>query len=667
MILFLALIGLHLGPVLREAAAQEPPYMTEEIVISATRTLEERGSIASPATVITREAIDRTPYRGGHQTDDLLRLVPGLQPSNLSSRYNHPTAQALSMHGLGSRRTLVLLDGVPLNDGFGGWINWGLVPDRVQRIEVIPGGASNLYGTWAMGGVVHILTESPQPGTGLRAESQAGNLSTYTNSLTARYGTDRFGAVLGYRWFHTNGYITVPPDQRGPIDASNDSRHQHFSGTLSAALDSSTTVKLSGSLFREDRSFGTPMSLATRTIGTASLTLSGKTARGDYDTTLFGQWQTFRNLTSQVTPGRISEFRDRLQTIPSNDFGGSAQWKSRIAADHTLVMGGDARTIIAQSVEDLYTATAPVGRALAKGQQLGWGLFAEWIYRPTDNLTLVPSIRGDWWKNFNAHTEAPSGVAASPIDRTVSVANPKVTAHYRITDALSLGASVYQAFRAPTLNELYRSFGFSGFTFASNEALSPERLSGTEAKMEGSFGNAVSWRLVGHYDEVKDQILFVTESPFLARRYNVGRTRALGGEAEVVWVVGNLLSLKTGYAYTDTTITSFPGHPDRQGKRVPFVSMHQVVLGMTVGRLDLIEATVLLRYLSRQYADDLNRQPIADFVVLDGTIRKAIGKGFQLFLNGENLTDRQYIATQTGPIKTLGAPLLVTGGVRWDY
>ena len=73
------------------------------------------------------------------------------------------------------------------------------------------------------------------------------------------------------------------------------------------------------------------------------------------------------------------------------------------------------------------------------------------------------------------------------------------------------------------------------------------------------------------------------------------------------------------------------------------------------------------RYLSRQFADDLNMQPIADFVVLDASAQKRLGKGMRLFLNGENLADRKYIATQTGPIKTLGAPLLVMGGVKLDY
>ena len=118
-----------------------------EVVVTATRFPVLSTTVPAPVTVLTYEDVQRTPFRDGYQVDDLLRYVPEVQPSNLSSRYNHPTAQAVSLRGLGNRRTLVLLDGIPLNDGFGGWINWGLVPDNLRRIEIVPGGSSNLYGT----------------------------------------------------------------------------------------------------------------------------------------------------------------------------------------------------------------------------------------------------------------------------------------------------------------------------------------------------------------------------------------------------------------------------------------------------------------------------------------------------------------------------------------
>ena len=651
---------------------EEPVLTTDEIVISATRTPEPIEHSAAAVTVLSRERIERAPYAGGHQLDDLLRSVPGVQPATLSSRYNHPTAQSVTLNGLGTRRTLVLLDGVPLNDGFGGWVNWGLIPNDIERVEIIPGGASNLYGSWAMGGLIHVMTKHPREKPGFRVDSQAGTLSTYQQAVNAHYGTDHVRFSLGYRWFHTNGIIPVPAYQQGSVDRTNDSRHQLINGGVAWMPSSSTTLDVSGSLFREDRTFGTNLSLASRTIGNAALGFRSDQGRaGLWEGKLFGQWQTFRNLTSQIIPSpliRLGELRDRVQTIPSNDFGGSLQWAGTLLDTDRLVLGVDARTIIAQSTDDLFTSSGFTGRTLARGQQLGWGLFGEWIVPVMDRLTVIPSIRADWWKNFNAHSESTTTVAASR-DNVIHVVNPKLASQYRIKETLRLGASIYQGFRAPTLNELYRGFGFGGFSFLSNDQLRPERLTGIDIKVEGEFftDRALRWRLSAHRDEVKDQILFVSQGPLAAQRQNIGRTSSTGGALDLSYRVTPLWSVNLGYAYVDSWISSFPGSPDREGKRVPNVSRNQVTMGVTAGRPDLVEVTILARYLSRQYADDINTQPVADFMVLDASLQHQLRHRLRLVLNGENLTDRHYIATQTGPVKTLGSPLLIMGGIRAEY
>ena len=671
--LVVLLAGVIVSPALAGAAESDDDVSgLRDVIVTATRTPEPLARVPASATVLTREQIERTPFREGHQADDLLRYVPDVQPSNLSSRYNHPTAQAVSLRGLGSRRALVLLDGVPLNDGFGGWINWGMVPNTVERIEVVPGGGSNLYGTWAMGGVIHLVTEKPGTGTGIRAESSAGNLSTYSNSLSARYGTDRLGVNVGARWFHTNGFITVPEYQRGPVDRTDDSRHLNLHGTVTAAINARTTLAVSGNLFREDRTFGTTLDVATRTIGRGTAGVDGSGARGDrWSANIFAQWQTFRNATGQVTPSpldRQSEFRDRLQEIPSNDYGGSAQWTIRINPNHRVVIGGDARAILGQSDEQTFSMAGMTGHTLARGKQVGGGIFGEWIATPTDRLTLIPSFRTDWWKNFDGRIDTGAAVTV-PRDNVETALNPKFAAQYAVNDRLRAGASFYQAFRAPTLNELYRGFSSSGFSFLADEQLTPERLTGGDAKLEADLlpDRRLTLRLTGHYDEVRDQILFVTESALSARRRNVGRTRTRGGDVELTAQPHELVSLKLGYAYADAVITSFPGNALREGLRVPNVSRHQVTVGATLGSLEAVQLTVMGRYLSKQFADDLNTQAIGDFIVVDASLQKHIGKHWRLTLDAENLTDRSYIATQTGPVKTLGAPLLIMGGLRFEY
>jgi iron complex outermembrane recepter protein len=650
-------------------ADEDNAVVVKEVVVAATRIPMAPSRISAAATVLTQDDIRRTPFHSGTQIDDLLRYVPTVQPSLLGSRYNHPTAQFVSIRGLGTRRALVLLDGVPLNDGFGGWINWGLVPDRVERVEVIPGGGSNLYGTWAMGGIINIISQSGRPKTGASADMSGGLFGTNIQSVRAQYGNDRTGLTLSYRRFDTTGFLTVPSYQRGPVDEPVGSEHHQFTGRVSHELTSHTIATISGTYYREDRSFGTPLSQGSRTIGTVSFGLKGdQGAWGMWETKAFAQWQTFNNQSAAVLPSpsvRLSDQLDRLQTIPSNDLGGMAQWSVPFLSFSRIVAGGDIRAILAQSEETLVPSQTSL---VTRGKQVGIGTFGEWIIEPFDALVLTAGTRWDWWKNFGGSHTAGSGPTGTTQDNAASIVNPKVSLLYRINDRVRVGASVYQAFRAPTLNELYRDFSSSGFAFLSNDRLEPERLTGGDMKVDVALlpDGLLDFRAVGHYDVIKDQILFVTQGPTSAMRQNIGKGRSVGTDIELRSRLNDELFMTLGYSFVDSIITSFPGNPSREGLRIPNVSRHQVTAAFTIGRLDFAQLTLQARYLSRQFADDLNRQSIADFIVLDASLRKRIASWAELFIDGENLTDRRYIATQTGSIKTLGQPLLVLGGLRID-
>jgi outer membrane receptor protein involved in Fe transport len=377
-------------------------------------------------------------------------------------------------------------------------------------------------------------------------------------------------------------------------------------------------------------------------------------------------------LTSRILPTpalRLGEVRDTIQVIPHDDFGGFGQVTIPLTAGSHLLIGSDARAIIGQSEELIFpTGNGPITHTLARGKQVGSGLFGEWMAYPTKRLSVAPSFRWDWWKNFDGHVVAQSGDETTPRNREASVVSPKLALLYQWSPTFRTGASIYQAFRAPTLNELYRGFAFSGFRFLANENLNPERLTGGDAKIETELAQRrIRLRMSGHYDEVKDQIVFISQGGFAARRENVGRVRSTGGEADFKFQATKFLSLNIGYAYTDAVIKSFPADRSREGRQVPMVSRHQAVAGLTLGASRWGEVTVLVRYLSRQFADDLNTQPIADFIVMDASFKTQVGRALRLFFDVENLTDRSYIATQTGAIKTLGTPLLVLGGITIEY
>src|SRR5262249_20953654 len=154
--------------------------------------------------------------------DDVLRQVPTFslfrRSSSLSS---HPTSQGVSLRGIGPSgvsRTLVLLDDVPFNDPFGGWVYWTRVPlESTDRVEVVDGSASTLYGDYAMGGVINIVTSRPIRRT-VEVKPQFGNRGSPKFDF---FGSDVWGplgvAVEG-SVFDTDGFPNVVRTERGLVD-----------------------------------------------------------------------------------------------------------------------------------------------------------------------------------------------------------------------------------------------------------------------------------------------------------------------------------------------------------------------------------------------------------------------------------------------------------------
>lgn len=204
-----------------EDPTQEPrPLRMETTVVTASRVEEALGDVPTHTTVVEQGEIETSAAR---TVDDLLQAVPGFSLfRRSSSRVGHPTTQGVTLRGIapsGVSRTLVLLDGVPLNDPFGGWVYWSRVPrESLDRVEIVRGGGSNVWGNAALGGVIHLFRQQPEERT-FRAALTGGSRDTI--DLRAQLA-DRIGPVQASvegAYFDTGGYPVIRDDQRGPIDS----------------------------------------------------------------------------------------------------------------------------------------------------------------------------------------------------------------------------------------------------------------------------------------------------------------------------------------------------------------------------------------------------------------------------------------------------------------
>ncbi|HET8781768.1 MAG TPA: TonB-dependent receptor plug domain-containing protein, partial [Pyrinomonadaceae bacterium] len=203
-----------------------PRPLKEVVVVTAARTNMQLGETSASVAVVSSEELEQT---SALRLDDALRQVTGFQLFRRSgSRTANPTTQGISLRGTGASgasRALMLFDGIPLNDPFGGWIYWGRVPrESIGQVEVLRGGASHLYGGTALSGVVNAISRDPHTSS-LSAELSYGNEQTPSGSLFGTLTRGPWTMSLGAEISKTDGYIIVDEVERGTIDTPAGSRY----------------------------------------------------------------------------------------------------------------------------------------------------------------------------------------------------------------------------------------------------------------------------------------------------------------------------------------------------------------------------------------------------------------------------------------------------------
>lgn len=239
-----------------------PATLAESVVVTAARGVERLPSAASSTVVTSAELA----HAAAGSLDDVLRATPGFTLfRRSSSRVANPTTQGVTLRGVsgsGASRTLVLADGVPLNDPFGSWVYWNRVPSAaVDRVEIVRGAAGDLYGADALGGVVQVFTLSPDR-TRLRGTVDAGSHGTARGSIFGGLAREDWFASAAGEWLGTDGVRMMAPEAAGPVDirAQSDYRSGFATlGTQRAAWRGS--IKVSG--YAEDRGNGTPRQVNT--------------------------------------------------------------------------------------------------------------------------------------------------------------------------------------------------------------------------------------------------------------------------------------------------------------------------------------------------------------------------------------------------------------------
>ena len=666
------------------AAAQQPdePTPLEPVVVTVTRIEQKAGEAPASVTVLTRDDIRLSPSQ---TLDDLLRQVPGFSLFRRSSSLvTHPTTQGLSLRGIGpsgTSRALVLVDGVPVNDAFGGWVYWDRIPlQSIEQIEVVRGGGSSVWGNYALGGVVHVLTRRPTE-RALFFDGSYGTRDTMNFDLLLHEVQGPFRLSLEGSYFDTEGYMVVKESRRGSIDIEAESRHATFNGRAELVVSPEASLFVSGTYFDEERRNGTPLQFNTTRSGAGAVGgRLGTLDTGEWRLSIFADNQSFRSTFSTQALNRNSETLALDQQVPTVSAGSWLQWSRRLGA-HLVAAGGDVRWVQGETDEKVYNAGVFARHRVAGGEQLVGGLFLQDVYTPHPALELVGGIRGDYWLTFNGTRRDTPPAAGVPARQTFDdieriIASPRAAALFHATPTTDLRASAYQGFRVPTLNEQYRVFRVRNDVTVANPSLRPERLTGGELGVQQRWG-PFEGRVTGYWNDVKDLVANVTlTSPLpdcpagttCRQRQNLDLARIRGFETELELRLARHWRLFASYLFADARVVDAPPQPGLEGKRLAQVPENSGTAGVRFTHPAWLNATLTARYVGDQYEDDLNTLPLGSYITVDLFLSHAFGKRAEVYIAVENLLDRIYTTGRTSEgVISIGEPRMARAGLRLRF
>jgi outer membrane receptor protein involved in Fe transport len=664
------------------ASARGQEAATEPVVVEADRLPNAESGAPFSIDVVDKEELRRAPQL---RLDDILRAqVPGFSLFRRnSSRTANPTTQGVTLRNFGpsgAGRTLVLLDGIPLNDPFAGYVLWSQVPTAsVESVLANLGGGAGLFGNAALAGTIFLVSESMETNAGF-TEGSIGNADTYEASLGATLSHRPFSAAIFAERFSTGGHPVIAPNQRGRVDNNASADSDLFDLRAEWQLDANSSLCLRRRHFDDERGNGTRFTHNETTGDDFSAVFTRKfpEQRAELQLSVYGQEREFSSTFSSVNATREVETPALDQfDVPANAAGGSMVWSMAAGPDHKLTLGADSRWVEGETNEYFFwNGTRFTRLRRAGGEQTFAGVFAEDTWSVCPAATIVGGFRLDHWEltdGFRKETVRASGqtlIDSQFPDRTGNEINGRLGARVKATDALAFRGALYSGFRVPTLNELYRPFRVGNDVTNPNPDLMPEHLLGGEIGAEWQASPTLRLTGTGFLNRMEDAVGNITlstgPSGTVRQRQNVDLVMAPGFEATAEWQPVSSVKLRASYLFTHPTIER-AADATLEGKLLAQTPENVATAGIEWTPAAKWIVTGQIRYSERQFEDDQNSRVLAPFTTFDAAVIYEFSEHGSASVRVENLFDTQIETGKSADgLISIGAPRLVSFQVRWQ-
>ena len=640
-----------------------------EVVVTGRGLSDRPGDRAFDIVEIDRA---RIAANASDRLESVLADVAGLQQFRRSdSRTANPTSQGISLRGIGgnaSSRALLILDGVPQADPFGGWVPFpAYATDRIGRIRVTRGGGSGYFGAGALAGTVELESAAPGALAPLVASAAYGSRDSVDAQAFATLARTGGFATLSAAYARGDGFVPIVERDRGPADRA--APYEQFSaaarGVIGVAAD--TELQANVSAFTDARDRGTDFT-ANRSEGAdASLRVVG---RGRWGWSALGYLQTraFASQFASVSAGRAAATQtlDQYNT-PATGVGARVEVIPPLGENVDLRLGADLRDVSGRTQERYtFVDAAPTRLRKAGGESRTYGLFADGSVT-AGAWTLTLGGRVDWWRIADGFLDETTLATGAPLtdtafaDRDGSEATGRAGVAWQPVEALTLRTAAYRGWRLPTLNELYRPFRAGTDATAANAALAPERLTGVDGGVTLTPAAGLSLTATVFWNRLEDAIANVSEGAgpgtfpgvgfvgaggtYRVRR-NLDAIESTGVEVDARWQSGPVTAIAS-WSHVDPRVEASGDAAPLDGLRPAQTPLDQVSATLGWQRGDLA-ASATLRHVAHQFEDDQNVRALAPATTLDGYLSFPLTRAIAVEARGENLFDERVEAAVSG-------------------
>lgn len=587
------------------AVESDEPVVLSGVLVTATRT--ERPVESAIGRVDVWNAVDLD-VLNPVMADDILRQIAAgdLQSSNLPGAPVRFSMRGLSP-GFGSKRVLVLIDGRRVNDQLQGNADFALLNTvGIERIELLRGPASAVYGSSAMSGVLNIVTRRGAAEPFVILGGRAGTYGTRQYYFNGGAAAGPVDYAISAGWVETDGYIKNNDGSDRPWEAWN------VDANMGVLLGERAELRIfAGAYSGEGAGEDTSTAVARKVdqdYQQADWRLLVDDASGAE--LLVRAWRSARDDSRRMLQG--------AESYNQETWSGEIMQTLRLGRFQRLTAGAEIRR---DSVD---------ARQLAGDFDEATNLRAAYIQDEitlTERIELVAGARYDYDDDFGGEW------------------SPRAALVYTVNENAEVYASYNRAHRAPAISDRYVDTVFWGMRFAGNPDLTPETLDAYEAGLRLRPSDNIKTELTVFHYELDDTFDYVLQADGTFRSLNVTRMETTGVECSLQWRINSALSLMAEYTYTDGEYTKNPQDPAIEGNRPAYLSRNKATARAVWSGGSGQSHSFGVRYAGSRYGDARNtiENRMDDYVVYDWQSRVPVFRTpATLTLSVDNLFNTDY-------------------------